>query len=247
VRVTDDDATIPVGGPPPAGDSERPGETAPAGDTDRSSDTGPGGGTGPGGSPPGRTGFSAERADPARRRRRRLIRFGVAGAAMLILLVCAGAGAVAAGVNRLAHNADQARENRSRADAGCADLERRLNRLAPPGSATNPAQRAAAIRAENVALRPFLGELDSQGNRRRGGGPDRDRQGPDHPSLAAAWHQLVDARTGYADALDRQAAGREPAFFVAPKDRRGLPLFDRLDDSPRSCDGVARRLTTPDL
>src|SRR6266508_1799606 len=41
----------------------------------------------------------------------------------------------------------------------CADLETRLNRLAPPGAARSARQRADAVRAENAAVAPFLTEL----------------------------------------------------------------------------------------
>jgi predicted alpha-1,6-mannanase (GH76 family) len=63
-----------------------------------------------------------------------------------------------------------------------------------------------------------------------------------------SWRQLVDARITYADALDREAGGGEPAFFVAPQGRHGTPVVERLtDDSPDSCGGAIRRLAGPDL
>jgi hypothetical protein len=99
-------------------------------------------------------------------------------------------------------------------------------------------ERAVAVRAENAAVRPFLGELEQL----RG---ERDETWRD---WIESWRQLVDARIAYADALDRQATGAEPAFFVAPQGRHGTPVVERLTDhSPDSCDGAIRRLAGPDL
>jgi hypothetical protein len=63
------------------------------------------------------------------------------------------------------------------------------------------------------------------------------------------WRQLLDARTVYADQLDRQAKARTPAFFVAPRDSGdGRAVADQLVDwSPAPCAGPARRLASPDL
>jgi hypothetical protein len=121
----------------------------------------------------------------------------------------------------------------------CADLETRLNRLAPPGAARSARQRAAAIRAENGAAAPFLAELDSLR-------PDwRGRRWTDYMS---AWHRLVDARTAYADALDREASGGDTAFFILSRPGSGRSAVDvLLDTDLHDCGGVVRRLARPDL
>jgi hypothetical protein len=180
--------------------------------------------------------------DPGSRRRRWWIG-GAIAAAVLVLLVCGGVGALAAGFGRLARDAGDAREGHARADAACLELEKRLNRLAPPGAATNPGQRAAAIRDENAAVRPFLAEVEQLRGRWR----DADADDPGRRSWTEDWRQLVDARSAYADALDRQVTKGEPAFFIAPQDRRGRPVLTELRHAPESCAGVVRRLAAPDL
>ncbi len=170
------------------------------------------------------------------RRRRRLIVTGVSvGAALLVLAVCAG---LLAAVSALGGFSDEARddrqENRLR-NAACLELETRLNRVAPPGSAANPAGRAAAVRNENAALRPYLAELQA-------------RSRPDDDAGLPGWRQLLDARTAYAEALDRQIASRTPAFFVAPRAAGGVAVSDQLiGRSPAGCAGPIRRLAVPDL
>lgn len=120
----------------------------------------------------------------------------------------------------------------------CGELETRLNRLTPPGATKGPGQRAAAIRAENAATAPFLAELD---------GLDQDRGGR-WRGYVSAWHGLVDARAGYAAALDLEASGSQRAFFLLPRAAGGRSAVDVLsDEQPRRCDGVLRRLAHPDL
>jgi hypothetical protein len=187
-----------------------------------------------------------DQPDPARRRRRRLIGVGIAGAAVLILVVCAGAGALAAGFGRMAREADGNREGHARADTACLDLERRLNRLVPPGAATNPGQRAAAIRDENAAVRPFLAEIEQLRGRWHDDEGDDDG-GAGRGGWADGWRQLVDARAAFADALDQQVTSATPAFFLAPQDRRGRPVIEQVQRGPESCAGPVRRLAAPDL
>ena len=68
------------------------------------------------------------------------------------------------------------------------------------------------------------------------------------PRRQDGWRRLLDARTAYAEALDRQARARTPAFFVAPRDRDGRGLAGELiDGSPAPCAGVVRRLAAPDI
>jgi hypothetical protein len=62
-----------------------------------------------------------------------------------------------------------------------------------------------------------------------------------------AWRQLLDARTVFADALDRQAKSRTPAFYVAPRTDDGLAVTDQLIQwSPAPCAGPVRRLAAPE-
>jgi hypothetical protein len=61
------------------------------------------------------------------------------------------------------------------------------------------------------------------------------------------WQQLVDARVAYADALDRQAGGGEPAFFIPPTTDGGRSVTDRLEGGPEWCAASVRRLAAPDL
>lgn len=172
------------------------------------------------------------------RRRRRLIIAGVAGAVVLVVLVCVGFGTLAAGVGRLVRNADLAQDGRAQVETACLALEQRLNRLMPPGAARGPRERAAAIRDENAAVRPFLSEVEAIRGWSGPGGRD---------AWADLWRELLDARTGYADALERQVANGEPAFFIAPRDDAGRPVLTRLERGVESCAGSARRLAVPDL
>lgn len=194
----------------------------------------------------------AESPRPARRRRNRLIVAGVAGAAVLIVLVCAGFGAVAAGFTRLVRDSDQGQEARGRVETACLALEKRLNRLAPPGAARTPGERAAAIRDENAAVAPFIAEIEAVPDWRPNDDEDeddeRDATGPGgRRGWTERWRDLVTARRGYADALDRQVTNGEPAFFIAPQDAAGRPVAQRLERDAESCAGAVRRLAAPDL
>lgn len=177
-------------------------------------------------------------ADAAGRRRRRFVILGGGLAALLVLITCAGGIALIVTVNRLADRADDNERSVARTHTACLDLERRLNRLSPPGAAADPRARAIAVRNENAAIRPFLAELEQL----PGDGDEHRRD------WIEAWRLLTEARTAYADALDRQATGGEPAFFVAPQGRRGMPVVERLTDAaPELCEGAIRRLAGPDL
>ncbi|MEJ3742002.1 hypothetical protein WEI85_01705 [Actinomycetes bacterium KLBMP 9797] len=172
------------------------------------------------------------------RRRRRFLIIGGVVLAVLVVGTCIGGIVLVNAVSRLADRVDEQARSATRTDAACLELERRLNRLSPPGAAPDPKRRAVAVRAENAAVRPFLGELEQI------------RSEPDESwrDWIESWRQLVDARIAYAEALDREATGGEPAFFVAPQGRHGTPVVERLtDDSPDSCDGAIRRLAGPDL
>jgi hypothetical protein len=187
-------------------------------------------------------GPKARPPDAAARRRRRLTIAAVAGAAVLVLLVCGCLGAFAAGIGRYAKESDREQTARVRAESACRDLEKRLNRLIPPGAAESPGQRATAIRDENSAVAPFLSELERlHGRWQEEGDEDDDRDG-----RGTSWRQLVDARASYADALDRQVTNGEPAFFLAPQDREGRPLLDRLERGPESWGAAARGFSLPD-
>ncbi|MFC0528035.1 hypothetical protein [Phytohabitans kaempferiae] len=177
-------------------------------------------------------------ADPATRRRRRLLAIGGGLLALLVVGACAGGIAVISTIDGLADRAKENKRSVARTEAACVELERRLNRVAPPGSTANPRARATAVRNENAAVRPFLAELDQLPGDRR-----EHRQ-----DWLDAWSRLVDARAAYAGALEGQAAGGEPAFFVPPQGQRGKPVVERLVDAgPDSCDGSVRRLASPDL
>jgi hypothetical protein len=206
--------------------------------------------------------------DPARRRRRLLIGGVAAAAVLLVLLGClAVAGVVRSGI-RLADRADRDERRQERLADACLELETRLNRLAPPAATGgDPRGRAAAIRDENAALAPFLSELTELAGERRDparnpagqDADDRDADDPDpdddrHPGdryrgeLARDWQRLVEARTAYANALDRQAADGGPAFFVPPRGGRDgsiLPALERR--GPQTCAPSVRRLAHPDL
>jgi hypothetical protein len=172
-------------------------------------------------------------AGPGDERQRRRRRWFVAGisvaAAVVILAICAGALSIVSAINDARDRAAEARDARAVRVTDCLDLERRLNRLIPPGSSTAPAARATAIRDENSAVRIYVGQLDNQ----------RDEDG---------WRQLLDARTVFADALDRQAKSRTPAFYVAPRTTDGQAVTDELQQwSPAQCAGSIRRLAAPEL
>ena len=195
-----------------------------------------GGATTTAGRPAGRRGLlsfgplPANPGDPAQRRRRRWFVTGLAvAAAIVVIALCAGALSVVSAVNGVRDRAADAREARALRENDCLDLESRLNRLVPPGSTTAPTARATAIRDENAAVRIYVGQLNTQ----------RDED---------AWRQLLDARTVFADALDRQAKSRTPAFYVAPRTDNGLAVADQLMQwSPAQCDGAIRRLAAPEL
>jgi hypothetical protein len=177
-------------------------------------------------------------ADTATRRRRRMLAIGGAVLAALVIAVCAGGIAVISAIDGLADRAEENERSVARTDAACVELERRLNRLVPPGAADNLRARATAVRNENAAVRPFIAELDQLP------GDSREHR----QDWLDAWSRLVEARAAYAGALDRQAAGGEPAFFVPPQGQRGKPVVERLVDAgPDACDGSVRRLASPDL
>ena len=167
---------------------------------------------------------------PAERRRRRFFSAGIAIAAVVVVAaLCAGGLSVVSAVNGIRQRAATASEARHLREDDCLELERRLNRLAPPGAATGPAARAVAIRDENAAVRIYLDQLHIQ----------RDED---------AWRQLLDARTVFADELDRQAKSRTPAFFVAPRTTAGQAVADELEQwSPAQCAGPIHRLAAPEL
>jgi hypothetical protein len=248
----------PVTGPPagtfdspgpvqPAGTFDSPGPVQPAGTAEAASTAGPAPASGPdptaGPAPTteparGRTrrrlaSYGPAPAGPGDERQRRRRRWFVAGisvaAAVVILAICAGALSIVSAINDARDRAAEARDARAVRVTDCLDLERRLNRLIPPGSSTAPAARATAIRDENSAVRIYVGQLDNQ----------RDEDG---------WRQLLDARTVFADALDRQAKSRTPAFYVAPRTTDGQAVTDELQQwSPAQCAGSIRRLAAPEL
>jgi hypothetical protein len=151
------------------------------------------------------------------------------GAALIVIALCAGALAVVDAVSDVRESASDARESRDLRDQSCLELERRLNRLNPPGAAAGPAGRAVAVRDENSAVRIYVGEIS-------------DARAQD------GWRQLLDARAVYADALDRQSKSRTPAFYVSPRNADDEPLAeDLIGLSPSSCAGPIRRLAAPDL
>lgn len=191
--------------------------------------------TDPGARPTGPAAPAAGEQERRQRRRRQLVVAGVAlAAALIVIALCAGGLAVLRSVSSISDDSREVRQSRQRGDASCLELEERLNRVAPPGSATTPVARAAAIRNENVALRPYLAELALRES-------DRGR-------ALDGWRQLLDARTAYAEALDKQAPSRTPAFFVAPRTADGAAVTDRLARwSPGACAGPVRRLAAPDL
>lgn len=167
--------------------------------------------------------------------------------ALLLLLICGGLALAAATVREAVSENRQERAvaaaERDDLEAGCLRLEERLNRLTPPGATTGPAARAKAIRDETAAARPFLLDLE----RLRA----REHHDDDHdPGLpwSDGWRQLIDARSAYADALDRAAGGGDPAFYLEPLDENATPVAGRLiAESPDGCAGPLRRLINPSL
>ncbi|MFD1325005.1 hypothetical protein [Micromonospora sonneratiae] len=218
-----DDATVPLDSSPPA----EPGSAGPSSTED-----------------------DPNRKAPTKRRRRWLIGAGVAGAVVVVILACVAFGTAFGVTGYLVRRADSARAEHARVDSACLALERRLNRLTPPGATETPRQRATAVRHENAAVQPFLAEIERLADRSRDDDGD-DRDDDDTPKRrqrwADGWRQLIDARTTYANALDQQARAGEPAFFLLDQDRRGRTVLDRLLDGPQSCAGPSRRLAAPDL
>ncbi|GAA4147005.1 hypothetical protein GCM10022251_09190 [Phytohabitans flavus] len=187
---------------------------------------------------PDKPGEAPAKPTATARSRRRVLAIGGGILAALVIAVCAGGIAVISAIDGIMDRAEENERSVARTDAACTDLERRLNRLLPPGATENPRARATAVRNENAAVRPLLAELDQlPGNHR-----EHRRDWLD------AWSQLVEARSAYAGALDRQVSGGEPAFFVPPQGQQGKPVVERLVDAgPDSCDGSVRRLASPDL
>jgi hypothetical protein len=183
--------------------------------------------------------------DPARRRRRFLIGGVIALAVLLVIAGCVGTAVVIRTGVRVAERVDDGDRRRDRLAEACGELETRLNRLTPPGATGgDPRRRADAVRDENTALRPLLVELESMNADR----DDDDWDGSRDGDWASGWRQLVEARTAYADALDRQAASGDPAFFLPPQAERGGSVVDLLERrGPDSCEGSVRRLGHPDL
>jgi hypothetical protein len=174
----------------------------------------------------------------------------VAGSlAVIVVLVCGAFVAVTAAfrgaVDDSRHDRAVEAEARTDVEAACLDLEQRLNRLTPPGATSGPAARAKAIRDENVAARPFLLELERIRTARGGDPLDEDYLAQTWPD---GWRQVIEARSVFADTLDRAATGGEPAFYLAPRDEDAGSVADRLiADGPDGCDGALRRLTNPSL
>jgi hypothetical protein len=176
-------------------------------------------------------GDSAGTPEEHQRRRRRWWVAGIsAGAAVVVIALCAGILSVINFVDDDERdNVSERRASHELRDQSCLELERRLNRLTPPGATAGPAGRAVAIRDENAAVRIYLGEI-------------RDERAQD------GWRQLLDARAVFADALDRQSKSRTPAFYLAPRAENGeLLTTDLLQWSPTPCAGPLRRLAAPDL
>jgi hypothetical protein len=180
--------------------------------------------------PPKRPGADAGPPGAKERRRRRWFVAGIsAGAALIVIALCAGTFAVVSTIDGFHDRSSEAREARKLRDGECLGLEQRLNRLVPPGATTTPQARAVAIRDENSAVRIYISQMRDPG--------DQD-----------GWRQLLDARTAYAEALDLQAKSRTPAFYVPPRAPDGVAVTDELVDwSPEPCAGPVRRLAVPDL
>jgi hypothetical protein len=222
--VSDDDATTPLSRRPASAGNDAPREAgAPTRTADRADAT--------------------RRTDPARRRRRWLIGGIVAAAILLVLIACLAAAAVVRAGAELVDRADDTERRHDRLAEACLELETRLNRITPPGATGgDPSRRAAAIRDENAAVRPLLVELEETAARRTYGEDSR------RAEWASGWRQLVEARTAYAEALDRQAAEGDPAFFVAPREPGDDSVIEELEEGgPDSCAGAVRRLGHPDL
>ena len=170
-------------------------------------------------------------AAPVQRRRRRWFVAAIsAGAALVVVALCAGTVGVVTAFTGFRDRTDVVREDRRTRVDDCLSLEQRLNKLTPPGATANPAARAVAVRDENAAVRIYVGQLGT------------DRGGLD------GWRELLDARTAYAEALDVQAESRAPAFFVAPRAADGGAVTEQMiRRSPDTCAGSIRRLATPDL
>ncbi len=164
------------------------------------------------------------------RRRRRWFLSGISiGAAIIALALCAGVLGIVDAVSDSRERSADSRDARRQRDVGCLELEKRLNRLVPPGATTTPAARATAVRDENAAVRVYLAE-------------------PHDQWVQDAWRQLLDSRTVFADALDRQAKARTPAFYVAPRGSDGRAVAEQLAErSPAPCAGPIRRLAAPEL
>jgi hypothetical protein len=173
----------------------------------------------------------------AETRRRRWWVAGIAvGAVLVVLALCTAAGLVIAGIDRAADRGEDRHRRTDQTNAACFELERRLNRVSPPGAALDLRRRAAAIRDENAAVRPFVEQIDTFTG-------DGDR----YAHWVEWWRQLIAARITYADALDRQATGGEPAFFLPPQTERGRSVTERLEQGASACAGSVRRLASPDL
>jgi hypothetical protein len=262
-----DSADEPVTGPPAgaaSGSDAAPPASGPGAGSGPGPGSGPGLGSGPGGGAgPGAGGASAPPAaawpvgsgrrtgtpgsprrrvlglgllrtgsasDPRQRRRRQWFIAGISvAAAILVVALCAGGLSVISAVDGVRDRAADARDSRQLQNISCLELERRLNKRTPPGATTTPAARAAAVRDENAAVRIYVDGLHNQA--------DED-----------VWRQLLDARTVFADALDKQAKSRTQAFYVAPRTTDSLVVTDELTSrSPASCAGSVRRLAAPDL
>jgi hypothetical protein len=168
-------------------------------------------------------------SEPERRRRRWFVSGISIGAAIIVIAVCAGTLGVIDAIGDARERTADSREAGRLRDVGCLELEKRLNRLIPPGATTGPAARATAITDENAAVRIYLAE-------------------PHDQWVQDAWRQLIDARSVYADALERQAKTRTPAFYVAPRAPDGQAVADQLSGrSPAPCAGPIRRLAAPEL
>lgn len=171
-------------------------------------------------------------------------------AAVLVLLLLFGCVAAFALARFGWEAADDERDDDRQQDrmaVACQELETRLNRLVPPGATGgDPLARAGAVRDENSAVRPLLAEVDAmaaQRERHRG-----DRENRRRVEWADDLRQLLDARTGYADALQRQRETGEAAFFVIPRTERGEPVVTVLRRTgPDACAAPVRRLAQPDL
>jgi hypothetical protein len=183
-------------------------------------------------------GDSGDASARLRRRRRWLIAGVSVASALLVLAICGGLVAAASALDRISEATRDDRQVTSVRETACLELEERLNRVSPPGAAPDPPRRAAAIRNENAALRPYLAQLELRGEQWNDDDEDR----------LAQWRQLLDARTAYAEALDRQADSKVPAFFGNPRTSEGGTVAQRLETaSPEACAASIRRLAAPDL